>query len=42
MKLMGKSVRIISNDQVPLEKLLPELETELKRLICPCLPFSSS
>lgn len=31
---MAKSVRIVSNDQIPLEKLLPELETALKALIC--------
>lgn len=39
---MCKSFRIITSDQVPLEKLLPELETALKALICPCFPFSSS
>lgn len=40
IKLMGKSVRVIK--QWPLEKLLLEVETELKAVIYPCIPFSFS
>lgn len=42
MKLMGKSIRIIKPWPDPIRKLILEVESTLKALICPCIPLSSS